>query len=463
MYVLLMSLNVTRSVWPRTICTLALVSLTLHVFIAEASGETARRTAEMQAPAPATPLPDNPSPFYPPEALGAAVDGDVVFLARVTDEGRVESVNILKVPAERLGFEEAVREAVMQWRFEPARQEGRPIPYSYVARIPFTDPVPPAAAARSGDPLYTTHGGSLVHGEHCVSLQGRQTIRLARPAKSGTGRESGALWVPWPSNDGQFHVYVPLWATFRSLSRENRTDDARQFLSDVAGQSVPHFSAEYEADQVCKPDILIAPRPLGRWAYASYTEDAIKKEIEGTVGLKAVVLSDGTVGDVTVTESLDRDHGLDEQAIQAAKQWRFSPGTRVGKPVAVLVFIDVDFGLIYGGFGVGRRLEETEKLSSTVFMPGDDGIELPRLTHEVRPRYPSEAAVAHIQGLVWIEAVVLPDGTVSAVRVTKSLDRRWGLDTEAVKAVRQWRFDPGTRFGTPVPVLVTLTVSFALG
>ncbi len=458
-----MGFNVTRSVWPRTIRTLALVSLTLHVCITVAGEEPAERMLAMQALAPATPLPDNPSPSYPPEALRAAVEGDVVFLARVTDEGRVGSVNILEVPAERLGFEEAVREAVMQWRFEPARQEGRPIPYSYVGRIPFTDTVPPAKAAPSGDPLYTTHGGSLVHREHCVSLQGRQTIRLARPAISGTGRDPGALWVPWPSTDGQFHVFVPLWDTFRSLSRENGTDDARQFLSDVAGQSVPHFPAEYAADQGCKPDILIAPRPRGRWVYASYTEDAIEAAIEGTVRLKAVVLPDGTVGDVTITESLDRDHGLDEQAIYAAKRWRFSPGTRGGKPVAVLVFRDVDFGLIYGGFGVARRPEETERLSSTVFMAGDDGIELPRLTHEVGPRYPKEAAAARIQGSVQIQAVVLPDGTVSAVRVTKSLDRRWGLDDEAVTAVSQWRFDPGTRFGTPVPVLVTLTVSFSLG
>ena len=74
-------------------------------------------------------------------------------------------------------------------------------------------------------------------------------------------------------------------------------------------------------------------------------------------------------------------------------------------------------------------------------------------------RYPAPG----IQGSVWIQAVVRPDGTTSAVRVTKSLDSRWGLDDEAVKAVRQWRFDPGTRFGTPVPVLVTVTVSFTRG
>ena len=44
----------------------------------------------------------------------------------------------------------------------------------------------------------------------------------------------------------------------------------------------------------------------------------------------------------------------------------------------------------------------------------------------------------------------------------RSLDSTFGLDNEAVKAARQWRFKPGTRLGQPVPVLVTIELSFAL-
>ena len=61
--------------------------------------------------------------------------------------------------------------------------------------------------------------------------------------------------------------------------------------------------------------------------------------------LEVVVLSDGTVGDVTVTKSLDPVFGLDEEAIRAARQWRFAPGTRFGEPVAVLVSIALEFNL----------------------------------------------------------------------------------------------------------------------
>jgi len=96
-----------------------------------------------------------------------------------------------------------------------------------------------------------------------------------------------------------------------------------------------------------------------------------------------------------------------------------------------------------------------------VFRPGN-GVTTPRLLREVKPRYTSEAMRAKIQGTVWVEAVVLPDGTVGDAEVVRSLDRNFGLDEEALKAARQWRFAPGTRYGDPVAVLVTIELFFAL-
>jgi TonB family protein len=48
------------------------------------------------------------------------------------------------------------------------------------------------------------------------------------------------------------------------------------------------------------------------------------------------------------------------------------------------------------------------------------------------------------------------------VQVVRSLDSAFGLDQEAIKAARQWRFAPGTRLGEPVPVLVTIELTFTL-
>ena len=95
------------------------------------------------------------------------------------------------------------------------------------------------------------------------------------------------------------------------------------------------------------------------------------------------------------------------------------------------------------------------------YRPGN-GVESPRVLRSVDPRYTAEAMRAHVTGVVWLEAVVLADGTVGDVQITKSLDPVFGLDEEAVKAAKQWRFVPGTRFGEPVAVLVSIELSFNL-
>jgi TonB family protein len=56
---------------------------------------------------------------------------------------------------------------------------------------------------------------------------------------------------------------------------------------------------------------------------------------------------------------------------------------------------------------------------------------------------------ARIQGEVELSAIVRPDGTVTDLRISRSLDHVFGLDGQAIKAARQWRFKPATRFGQP--------------
>jgi protein TonB len=90
------------------------------------------------------------------------------------------------------------------------------------------------------------------------------------------------------------------------------------------------------------------------------------------------------------------------------------------------------------------------------------GVESPRLLRSVRPSYTSEAMRAKVQGVVRLEGVVLADGSVGDVRVIRSLDNVFGLDEEAIKAAKQFRFAPGTRFGEPVAVLVTFEIEFTL-
>jgi len=96
-----------------------------------------------------------------------------------------------------------------------------------------------------------------------------------------------------------------------------------------------------------------------------------------------------------------------------------------------------------------------------IYRPGN-GVDPPRVLREVRPQYTSEAMRARVQGTVWLDVVVLPDGSVGDITVLKSLDAVFGLDDQAITAASQWLFAPGTRFGEPVAVLVTLELFFNL-
>ena len=113
------------------------------------------------------------------------------------------------------------------------------------------------------------------------------------------------------------------------------------------------------------------------------------------------------------------------------------------------------------GIGSGLGPGEGGGTGGGVYRPGAN-IVLPRPIREVKPQYTADAMRAKVQGSVWIEAVVKPDGLVGDVRITKSLDRIFGLDEEALRAAKQWLFIPGTRFGQPVPVLVVIELTFTL-
>jgi protein TonB len=104
-------------------------------------------------------------------------------------------------------------------------------------------------------------------------------------------------------------------------------------LTAAAQKSAPYKVGE---DGVKAPMLTHEVKP-------KYTDDAMRRKVQGSVEVEAVVLADGTVGDVTVKTSLDPD--LDEEAVKATKQWTFRPGTKDAKPVDVLVNIELTFTL----------------------------------------------------------------------------------------------------------------------
>ena len=100
-----------------------------------------------------------------------------------------------------------------------------------------------------------------------------------------------------------------------------------------------------------------------------------------------------------------------------------------------------------GGFGGG------------VFRVGG-GVSAPTILSRVEPQYSEEARKARYQGTVVLEAIVRKDGTVDILRVIRSLG--FGLDENAQKALKMWRFRPGMMNGQPVDISLNIEVNFNL-
>jgi len=89
-----------------------------------------------------------------------------------------------------------------------------------------------------------------------------------------------------------------------------------------------------------------------------------------------------------------------------------------------------------------------------------NGVTPPTLAYKVEPEYAQEARLAKYQGTVVVSVVVAADGTAQDMRVVRGLGL--GLDEQALKAIGEWRFTPGTKDRQPVPVVATIEVNFRL-
>lgn len=101
------------------------------------------------------------------------------------------------------------------------------------------------------------------------------------------------------------------------------------------GAQEPVYTAK---DDVTKPVVVSEKKP-------SYTKAAMEKKIQGAVSLSAVINKDGKPTDIKVVKSLDKEHGLDENAVAALHAWTFKPATKDGKPVLFQVTVEMTFTL----------------------------------------------------------------------------------------------------------------------
>jgi periplasmic protein TonB len=122
-------------------------------------------------------------------------------------------------------------------------------------------------------------------------------------------------------------------------------------------------------------------------------------------------------------------------------------------------------GVVFCTGAAAHQDAQTSWPPAGVFRVGR-GIRSPELLKEQKPIYPDAALASRIQGSVELEAIVLTNGTVGEVRVIRSLDKQFSLDTDfgldeaAIQAFKRWEFRPAVRDGVAVPVVVGAEMFF---
>jgi TonB family protein len=230
-------------------------------------------------------------------------------------------------------------------------------------------------------------------------------------------------------------------------------------------------------------DSLALPAQSGARLEIRLAEAAPAAGLKGTsvpgsdrqVYLHATTLA--TDADVTSARVVDMGghFGIDVRfSNQASARIRTATPAHVGKPVAIVLNGTVvsaptlkaptsDNAFITGNFTSASAQELAATL--TPVRPQQNGstnFTMPVPVHEERPYYTPAAMQARVEGSVLLEAVVLTDGTVGDVSVVQSLDAMYGLDQQAVDAMKHWTFQPGTRDGEPVRVAVQVEMKFTL-
>ena len=88
---------------------------------------------------------------------------------------------------------------------------------------------------------------------------------------------------------------------------------------------------------------VIAPVPIHE-VQPRFTPEAFERRVQGVVIVQTVIDREGNVTRVKVLKGLG--YGLDESAVEAVKLWKFRPGTRNGKAVAVVFKFKINFGFL---------------------------------------------------------------------------------------------------------------------
>ncbi|HKT49570.1 MAG TPA: energy transducer TonB [Candidatus Angelobacter sp.] len=204
----------------------------------------------------------------------------------------------------------------------------------------------------SGRPLTTPTGSWLVYGGiyiRDVNLS-RDTLRLQGPriAFIGSPEMGGSTVILEKTVKVQIHLDRPLVTLAEAQDLLGRVffldpgdishakPEYRRSDYSLEGAAAPVEFSSTRKDGVTPPKPVYSPEP-------DFSEEARHARYQGIVMMHIVIDTSGNVTDIRIDRALGK--GLDENAVDAVKKWKFSPATRDGQPVSVSMMTEISFNL----------------------------------------------------------------------------------------------------------------------
>jgi TonB family protein len=222
----------------------------------------------------------------------------------------------------------------------------------------------------------------------------------------------------------------------------------------IAGSVLTIFALLAVSQDAPRPLIQIppslVPALLLRKVAPVYPPLARAARIQGTVVLSIVINKEGEIVD---TRLVSGHPMLAPAAIEAVKQWKYTPRSSADKAVEVETIVRLDFRLADGPVtrSLPSRVSQRLRVSA--------GVAQGLIASKVEPVYPDDAKAKNIEGTVMLNVDIDQEGNVERVELVSGHPM---LAPAAMDAVLQWKYRPFVLRGEAVPVETTEQVKFVL-
>ena len=417
-------------------------------------------------------------PSYPPLARQARVQGTVVLHALIGKDGTIADLSVISGHPMLI---QAAMDAVKQWRYKPYLLNGEPalvqttINVNFELNGPASEAPPNSPAANSSS---SNSGSSSPPLEEESDLKPYTTCNLG-PEFKIVQVDGPVTDFAWPVSTKNGEVRIPVEAGFRVLVTYMETEP----FGNLKVERLPKSQYIDEKANLLSSLEYLAAQP-GNAPVQTDTRNGLtmyghtRNKLEGgTLSIYYLFLDQDSVA-VSMCllnaepaerkfNTLDefkkiRDRFLDAYT-KCLAPFQKSVPSRIGassetpsnEPAA-------NRSSSESGNSNPLTTPQVVQTPSSDQYPGayrvGGDVSAPKATYAPDPQYSEKARKAHYEGAVVLWLVVDADGLPQKIRVQRSLGM--GLDEEAVKALRQWRFQPAEKDGKPVPVMINVEVNF---